>query len=42
MTDVDEDTDALALEQGFVSVTPVCFDLTAHDFLDELTAWGLG
>jgi 5'-nucleotidase len=37
MTDVDEATDALAVDQGFVSVTPVSYDLTAHDFLPVLT-----
>jgi len=31
------DTDARALEDGYVSVTPVSFDLTAHDFLPALT-----
>lgn len=36
MTDVDEETDALAVDQGYVSVTPVSFDLTAHDFLSAL------
>jgi 5'-nucleotidase len=41
MSDVDEGTDALALERGFVSVTPVCFDLTAYDRLEELRGWGL-
>ena len=42
MSDVGEDTDALALDQGFVSVTPVTFDLTAYDFRAELSGWGLG
>jgi 5'-nucleotidase len=42
MSDVDPDTDALALDQGYVSVTPVCFDLTAYDFREELSAWRLG
>lgn len=37
MTDVDDDTDAKALDQGYVSLTPVTFDLTAYDVLDELT-----
>jgi broad specificity polyphosphatase/5'/3'-nucleotidase SurE len=37
MSDVDEETDALAVDQGYVSVTPVSFDLTAHDFLPALT-----
>jgi 5'-nucleotidase len=41
MSDVDDDTDALALERGFVSVTPVTFDLTARDFLEEVGRWGL-
>ncbi|HEV2414897.1 MAG TPA: 5'/3'-nucleotidase SurE [Candidatus Dormibacteraeota bacterium] len=36
MTDVDADTDALALDQGFVSLTPVTFDLTAYELLDPL------
>jgi 5'-nucleotidase len=35
MTDVDEETDALAVDQGYVSATPVSFDLTAHEFLPE-------
>jgi 5'-nucleotidase len=37
MTDVEEDTDALAVDRGYVSVTPVSFDLTAYDYLAELT-----
>jgi 5'-nucleotidase len=42
MSDVEEGTDALALERGYVSVTPVCFDLTAYDHLDEVRQWNLG
>jgi 5'-nucleotidase len=37
MSDVDEETDALAVEEGYVSVTPVRYDLTAHDYLPELS-----
>lgn len=37
MSDVDEEADALAVENGFVSVTPVRYDMTAHDYLDALT-----
>jgi 5'/3'-nucleotidase len=37
MSDVEEDTDALAVEQGYVSVTPVSFDLTAHEYLPALS-----
>jgi 5'-nucleotidase len=41
MSDTEEGTDALALDQGFVSVTPVSFDLTAREFLGELAGWEL-
>ena len=41
MSDLDEGTDALALDQGYVSVTPVSFDLTARGFLEELSRWEL-
>jgi 5'-nucleotidase len=40
-SDTDPDTDAHALEAGYVSITPVTFDLTAHRFLDELGSWNL-
>lgn len=39
LSDTEPDTDAYALEQGLVSVTPVSFDLTAHGFLAELSSW---
>jgi 5'-nucleotidase len=39
MTDLEEDTDAWALENGFVSVTPVTFDLTARDAMPEVARW---
>ena len=41
MSDVEEGTDALALANGFVSVTPVSFDLTCYDMLEDLTHWDL-
>jgi 5'-nucleotidase len=37
--DEDPDTDAWALENGYVSITPVSFDLTAHRYLGEIAAW---
>jgi 5'-nucleotidase len=40
MVDEDPNTDAWALANGYVSITPITFDLTAHALLDELTAWG--
>ena len=34
--DKGEDTDVYALKNGYVSVVPVQFDLTAHQFINEL------
>jgi len=36
-----EDADTLAVQQRFVSITPVQYDLTAHGVLDELRGWDL-
>jgi 5'-nucleotidase len=41
MSDVEEGTDALALDRGYVSVSPVSFDLTAYEWLEELSSWPL-
>jgi 5'-nucleotidase len=37
--DEGEDSDEAALAQGYVSVVPVQFDLTAHHFLHDLKNW---
>lgn len=37
--DGGEDTDEWALENGYVSVVPVQFDLTAHHFIQNLNTW---
>ena len=39
--DAGEDTDEWALANGYVSVVPVQFDLTAHRFINELNSWNL-
>ncbi len=39
--DKGEDTDEWALEQGFVSVVPVQFDMTAHHAIQQLNSWNL-
>ncbi|TGV03119.1 5'/3'-nucleotidase SurE [Flavivirga rizhaonensis] len=39
--DGGEDTDEWALEQGYVSVVPIQFDLTAHQFIKTLKTWNL-
>jgi 5'-nucleotidase len=38
---VDQGTDFWALENGYVSITPLQLDLTAHQALPELAAWKL-
>lgn len=42
-TDIDngEDTDEWALRNGYVSVVPVHYDLTAHHAIAELNQWNL-
>ena len=39
--DKGEDTDEWALENGYVSVVPVQFDLTAHHTIQQLNNWNL-
>ncbi len=39
--DKGEDTDEWALENGYVSVVPVQFDLTAHHLIQHLNTWDL-
>lgn len=39
--DGGEDTDEWALENGYVSVVPSQFDLTAHHFIKDLNGWDL-
>jgi len=40
--DKGEDTDIHALNQGYASVVPVQFDLTAHHTIGTLNGWNLG
>ncbi len=37
--DEGENTDLAAVEAGYVSVTPIHYDLTAYGFLDTLAGW---
>lgn len=39
--DGGEDTDEWALENNYVSVVPVQFDMTAHHFIQDLNSWNL-
>ena len=37
--DIGEDTDEWALSNGYISVVPVEYDLTAHDAIQNLNTW---
>jgi 5'-nucleotidase len=37
--DTDPLSDSLALEEGYISVTPIQYDLTRHEMLDKLKQW---
>mgnify|MGYP000007261461 FL=1 len=39
--DKGEDTDIWALENGFISIVPVQFDLTAHHMIQKLNSWDI-
>ncbi len=39
--DKGQDTDVFALENGYISVVPVQFDLTAHHMIQKLNSWEL-
>lgn len=40
MRDEDPDTDAWAIAHGYVSITPITYDLTARAHIEELKGWG--
>jgi 5'-nucleotidase len=37
--DKGEDTDEWALKEGFISIVPTQFDLTAHHSIQQLNTW---
>ena len=37
--DEGENTDLQAIENGYVSVTPIHYDLTAYEYLEQLKTW---
>jgi len=39
LQDRGEDTDVYALANGFVSIVPTQFDMTAHHAIPELNSW---
>ncbi len=41
ITDTDPRTDQVAIHQGYVSVTPIRYDLTDREMLPRLEGWGI-
>jgi len=41
LLDKGEDTDEWALSNGYISVVPTQFDLTAHHVIQDLNNWSL-
>lgn len=39
--EVDEDADCRRVADNYISITPVHFDLTRHEFISELKSWNL-
>ncbi|MBI3794048.1 MAG: 5'/3'-nucleotidase SurE [Nitrospinae bacterium] len=37
--DPDKSTDIMSVEDGWVTITPIQYDLTNHSFLEELASW---
>ncbi|MCG8483233.1 MAG: 5'/3'-nucleotidase SurE [Clostridia bacterium] len=37
----DEDTDVMAIEKGYISVTPIHFDLTNYRIINNVKKWGI-
>jgi 5'-nucleotidase len=35
----EDDTDACALANGYISITPIHHDLTNYDFIESLRRW---
>lgn len=40
-TENDDLADDIAIEENYISVTPINYDLTDKDFMEELSKWGL-
>ena len=41
VTDTDPEADQIAVQSGFVSITPIHYDLTDQKMLEEMRGWGL-
>ena len=41
VTDMDLETDQIAIREKYVSVTPIHYDLTDRKMLEEMRGWGV-
>jgi 5'-nucleotidase len=41
VTDTDPEADQIAVQEGYVSVTPIHYDLTDRKLLSEMENWGV-
>ncbi|MDH5541774.1 MAG: 5'/3'-nucleotidase SurE [Nitrospinota bacterium] len=41
LDDPDPETDIRALKDGYITITPIKYDLTNYDFLESVRSWGL-
>lgn len=37
----DERTDIVSVKNGYISITPIHFDLTSYDMIDDINSWNL-
>lgn len=40
-TENDDSADDVAIDQGYISITPISYDLTDHDFIEEIKSWNV-
>ena len=38
-TDIELESDGVAIKEGYVSISPLQLQMTNFDFIDELTKW---
>jgi broad specificity polyphosphatase/5'/3'-nucleotidase SurE len=36
-----DDIDVIAHQDGYATITPLHFDMTAHDYINEIKKWGI-
>jgi 5'-nucleotidase len=39
--ELSEDVDVLAMQDGYITITPLRYDLTNHELLDQVASWNI-